>query len=228
MTFRGFSIPDGAYLPPELIYLLPNMSLGQLKCLIVILYHNLQIGSSEPLSLNDIEKLSGMARQTVITALGDMLRDGWIERQAVGNSYTYSPVVQFLDRSVQKLDSSVQNLDRLVNRESDRELINSLPDSLNLINLTSDEDGLKIRLVSQLRQAGVYLKTAQDIVDKHDEATIEEHLKYYQYALSRNLAHGPGWLVMSLKEGWGAPLGYEEPMTEERQRSRYAEWNREV
>ena len=50
MAFDGFTIPDGAYLPPELIYLLPNISGAKLKVVIVVLYHNLQIGGEEPIS----------------------------------------------------------------------------------------------------------------------------------------------------------------------------------
>jgi predicted transcriptional regulator len=219
--FAGFTIPDGAFIPPELIYLLPNISGAKLKVLIVVLYHNLQIGGGEPLSLTDIENLSGLrSRQTVISAVHELMDDGMLERYPVGNSFCYAPVVQLLDypgknerQIVQKLDhldKTVQKLDHPEQlSESDRELnlnLNTLNNSLS----DSEENGLKIRLVQQLRSAGVYLKTAQDIVRKNDQATIEQHLKYYEYALRANLAQGPGWLVASLKEGWGTPLGYQE------------------
>jgi hypothetical protein len=62
-----------------------------------------------------------------------------------------------------------------------------------------------------LRACRVYLKTAQAIVNEHDEAAIEQQLKYYRYALSTNMAQGPGWLVTAIKENWPAPLGYEDP-----------------
>jgi hypothetical protein len=45
----------------------------------------------------------------------------------------------------------------------------------------------------------VYLKTAQAIVNQHDEAAIEQQLKYYRYALSTHMAQGPGWLVLAIK-----------------------------
>jgi hypothetical protein len=56
----------------------------------------------------------------------------------------------------------------------------------------------------------VYLKTAQAIVNQHDEAAIEQQLKYYRYALATHMAQGPGWLVLAIKENWPVPLGYEE------------------
>jgi hypothetical protein len=92
-------------------------------------------------------------------------------------------------------------------RESDRELTinldNSLTDSLNL---TADSE--KSKLLAKLRSAGVYLKTAQDLVERFDDTSIELHLDYYRYALGKNLAQGPGWLVLSLKEDWQAPIGF--------------------
>jgi len=225
MNFPGFSIPDGAFLPPEIIYLLPHMNGSQLKVLIAILYHAGQIGGSEQLSLSDVENLTGLSRQSVITAIQFLLDEGVIERQEVGSSFTYAPVVKFLDypeptslkiRLVQKLDHPDESL-----RESERELNNlnlndSLSDSLN-----SPENGLKIRLLRELRSCGVYLKTAQAIVAQHDEATIRKHLEYYRHALSKNLAQGPGWLVLSIKENWPSPLGYKSP---EEERRRYSEW----
>lgn len=214
MNFTGFSIPDGAYLPPELIYLLPNMSGSKLKVIIVVLYNYLQISSSEPASLTDIEKMTGLSRQSVISALHELIEDDkLVGRQAIGNSYVYFPVVKFLDQAglkIRPFQKMVQKLDYPGElRESDRELNtdsdNSLSDSLNL----SGDAGQKIRLVTELRAAGVYLKTAQDLVKKNDETTIERHLDYYLYALENNLAQGPGWLVLSLKESWQAPLGYQ-------------------
>ncbi len=208
MNFTGFSIPDGAYIPPELIYLLPHISGSKLKVLFAVLYQNLQIGSGEPSSLTDIENLTGLSRQSVITSLRELLEEHRIDRQAVGNSYVYFPVVKFLDQRVKYLDSSVKKLDHPELRESERELNSDSEDSLSdSLNLT-DPASLKIRLVKELRAAGVFLKTAQAIVEAHDEATIERHMNFYRYALEMNLAQGPGWLVMSLKEDWPAPIGY--------------------
>jgi hypothetical protein len=42
-TFTGFNLPDGAWLPPELIYLLPNISGPELKVLGAVLYTYMQI-----------------------------------------------------------------------------------------------------------------------------------------------------------------------------------------
>lgn len=209
MPFSGFSIPDGAYLPPEVIYLLPNITGAKLKILLAVLYTNLQFGAGEALSFADIQRLTGLTRSSVNDSLSELLSGGFLERTPVGNSFTYAPVVKFsyhpqASEVVQKLNHLDDEL-----RESESQLNinlkNSLTDSLNL---TTAENGKKILLTKKLRAAGIYLKTAQGIVEQHDEATIEQHMEYYHYAIDKNMAQGPGWLVMSLKEGWQAPLGY--------------------
>lgn len=213
MTFRGFTIPDGAFLPPELIYLLPHISEAKLKVLIAVIYHNTQIGGGEPLSLTDIERISGLSRQSVITATRSLVDDdGMLERQKVGNSFTYTLVVKV----VQNLDypaggKVVKNLDqsatvKLSSESESLESFNSLSDSLN-----SGGNGQNfvqtVSKLQKLRSAGVYLKTAQALADKFDEETIDRHLGYYRTALENKMAQGPGWLVSSLKENWPAPLG---------------------
>lgn len=206
-NFQGFSLPDGAWIPPELIYLLPNISEAELKVVIAVLYHNLQVGGSEPLSLRDVEQITGMAHHSVINALKSLLDKALLERRQEGQSFVYLPKIRasanFALPLVQNLDSE----DGVKLRESGS--IN-LKDSSDSLNLTSDGSGAKIALIEELRNAGVYLKTAQELVKDHSEKTIHQHFRFYRYALSKNLAQGPGWLVLSVKQGWGAPLGYEE------------------
>lgn len=208
--FPGFTIPDGAYLPPELIYLLPNISGSELKILVVIVYHHTQLGGEEPTSLTDIENMTGLKRPTVSSALRSMMDLGYITRRLIGRSYVYEPVIQMVKKfnhSIVKKFNHQRHTESL--RESDSKLIkssfNSLSDSLNL----TGDDGKKIELIKQLRAMGVYLKTAQDIVSKYPEEKIHEQIDYYKYALDKNMAQGPGWFVMSIKEDWQAPLGYQ-------------------
>lgn len=102
MNFTGFTLPEGAWLPPEIIYLMPYFqTLGQLKCSIVAIYHYLQVGGSEPLSLTDFERLTGMSRPSVVEALKSLTgetTDGFpqiLERETVGQSYSYYPKIKF-------------------------------------------------------------------------------------------------------------------------------------
>ena len=235
MKFPGFSLPDGAYIPPELIYLIPHISGGSLKVLFIILHNNLQVGGNESLSLTDLEKLTGLSRKQVIRILNELLEEEIIERQAVGQSYVYVPTL--------RAGSDFQSTRRLmslartemspvgtemspVESESERELIINLNQN-NKLSDSSDSttNNDKITLLKKLRACGVYLKTAQAIVADNTPEEIEQQLKYYRYALEKNLAQGPGWLVLALKEKWPAPLGYQAEPDDELKRKRYAKWN---
>lgn len=226
MKFPGFSLPDGAYLPPELIYLMPHISGGTLKVLIAILYHNLQVGGSENPSLSDLEKYTGLSQRQLVRITTELLEEGIIERQAIGKSYTYGLVINRYD----KMSIETRQMSYKESRESESKLINlnikdSLSDSLNLTGEAND----KMSLLKKLRACGVYLKTAQAIVEANTPEEIEQQLEYYRYALKANLAQGPGWLVLALKEKWPAPLGYAPEITPEEKRKadaqRYAEWD---
>lgn len=235
--FAGFTLPDGAWLPPELIYIIPLLSESQLKCAVVGIYHYMQVGGAEPLSLSDFERLTGLSRQSVITALKALiglqeLKGGQIvqifDRQAVGRTYVYAPRVKNFDHPkgliVQNLDyhppeQIVKNLDSsgtVKLRESDSELnqpdsVNSLSDSL------KGQDGQKfLPLLKELRAIGVYLKTAQALVSEHSPEFLHKKLKHYRYALQIGFASSPGYYVQSVKEAWPAPLGYREPGADQR------------
>lgn len=239
--FSGFSLPDGAWLPPELLYLLPLFSsLSELKVLIATIYHYMQVSENEELTLNDLEDLTGLSRQSVVTAIKKLLGDNdyglqFLERTQQDRTFTYRPYldeslkVRLSDGEPPKKSLKVrlkegENGDeslkvRLMQElgslsKSDRELINNL----NLKNLLSDSlnysniDSLKVRLMllKELRAAGVYLKTAQGLVSNYSEERIRQKMKFFKYAMQSGFANSPGWLVAAIKEDWPEPLGYEE------------------
>lgn len=227
MKFPGFSLPDGAFVPPELIYLMPHISGGSLKVLLAILYNNLQIGGGERPSLADLEKYTGLSKRQLVRTTTELLEAELIERQAVGQSYTFALVVNgydkmsYLKREMSSVDDKMSHLES----ESDESVsINNLKNLK--INFTDSTDSTttndKISLLKKLRACGVYLKTAQAIVEANTPEEIEQQLEYYRYALKANMAQGPGWLVLALKEKWPAPLGY---VAEADPMNRYREWD---
>ncbi|MEA3438865.1 MAG: helix-turn-helix domain-containing protein [Chloroflexota bacterium] len=200
--FVGFTLPEGAWLPPELIVMLPGLNQSQLKMLIVIIFRFMQVGGNEATSLTDLEFLTGLSRQSVSTTIKKLLDCCLITRTELGKSYSYEPMVKFLDHQVKS-----------VKRESIKDI-----DSLSL-SLDS------LELVEKLRTLGVYVRTAQEIVKSYDEDVIEQQIKYYTHAFKRGLARSPGWLVLSIKKGWGPPLGfYDDSRNKDPQK--YRDWER--
>jgi predicted transcriptional regulator len=199
--FQGFQLPEGAWLPSELIDLLPDLSGSQIKTLIILIYNYTQIGGSIPTSLSDIEVLAGLSRQSVITSLKSLLSAGIIERSKVGQSYIYEPRVKFLDPQVKNI----------VNKKEESEESN-LSDSLS--NLT---------ILRCLKSNGIYAKQARQFITDYDQEYIQRHLDYYEFALTAGIARGPGFLNMSIKEDWQQPLGYDRRKLKP-DRERYSEW----
>ena len=195
--FEGFSVPDGAWMPPELIYMIPSLGMAQLKILIILIYQQLQIAGSTVVSLTDLEHLTGLSRVSVSSTLAELLDQGLIERQKVGKSYSYQATVKLVYQSPVNL--VYPKLSKLRESDSIDININSLSDSLNLT-----------AMIGKLRSHGVYLKTAQEVVSKYDAETIDRHLLYFQHALKMGIAKSSGYFVMSIREGWGPPLGFEE------------------
>lgn len=198
-TFDGFSVPDGAWLPPELIYMLPSLGMAQLKILIILIYQQLQIAGSAVTTITDLENMTGLSRVSITQTLEELRSQSLIEREKVGKSYAYRPTVKLVYRSSVNLVYSELSTKL---RESDSKLINSLSDSLNLT-----------PLIGKLRSIGVYLKTAQAIVSEHSAEEIELYLRYFEYALKNGLAKNSGYFVLGIRESWGPPLGFEQPET---------------
>lgn len=231
--FNGFSLPDGAWLPPELLYLLPFFSsLSQLKIILAVIYHQAQVGGSEPLTLDDIQRLTGIGgRSTVTQALTWLLGENKyqlrvLERIPVDRTYCYltrlqmSPETGLINdrescfRTHKSNESPVLGLSKA--RESESQLKDLIKDSLTDSLTDSDSDEIndlerRLILLRDLKAAGVYLKTAQDLAARFSEQRIREKMAYFPYALGMNFAEGPGWLVMAIKEDWPAPLGYVPP-----------------
>jgi len=237
MNFSGFTFPEGAWLPPELIYLLPYLKGGQLKCTIAAIYHYMQVGGSESLSLSDFQRLTGMARSSVSATIQELTegRIQTIERQACGNTYLYIPKLKLFATATAEngaifvlpgnangrkiLPPGTPDSTKIEPPTAENGAIFVPPgegkgeESDKLINLTDSTDSLNslVGLLNDLRAAGIYLKTAQELMERHSEEKIRQHMLYYQYALRMNIAQGPGYLVTSIKENWGPPLGYKAP-----------------
>jgi phage replication O-like protein O len=76
------------------------------------------------ISLSQLEKATGMTRQSVAAGLARALENGWIERIAEGNSFSYAVVVQKVDQSrnhtsPESRPKSVQKVDQQVVQKID-------------------------------------------------------------------------------------------------------------
>lgn len=91
MSFRGFSLPDGAWLPPELVDILPDIkTMAEIKVTIVAIYMTLRVGAMEAvISISDFEALTGMDHKGVKRGIDRAIERGTITRTPFGNTFLY-------------------------------------------------------------------------------------------------------------------------------------------
>lgn len=238
--FPGFSIPEGAWLPPELLYILPDIqSVSELKVTIAAIYETLRVGVVEAVvSLSEFEALTGLSRKSVIAGIQRAIERGTVRRQQVGQVYLYRlhfnthtepagretgptsgvspPATSILSPLVTSVKST------LVGEESTQTSVESTQTSVlspphvvmhvtspHSENIQHEHD--RSALVAEMRQLGVVLKVAQQMVVKYDPQYLLEKLEQARYAVEAGIAdNGPGWFVCSVRDNWQAPLGYKQ------------------
>ena len=90
-AFAGFTLPDGAWLPPEFLIILPEIrTLAELKVTIAAIYQTAQIGGTAPISLSDFQALTGLERKSVTRGINAATARGTILRAEYAGTYIYS------------------------------------------------------------------------------------------------------------------------------------------
>jgi hypothetical protein len=242
-VFPGVRLPAGAYLPIEIIQALPYMSLAEMRVVMATVYHTLQFGGGESLTLSDFERLTGLARPSVVAGLKAAMRRGLMVRYPVpgyrgSTEYLYEinaypeisgsknePLNELSGSNFEPLEQISGSKNEPLNPEnselsgsnfeplnelsgSNFELgghiklsnaVNSNTESLLLTAAPLNLNGGEIKILNRLRNCGVYLTTAHQLVREYPAERIEAWLRIYPLAV-RVYGVGPGWLVSAIKD----------------------------
>lgn len=227
--FAGFSLPDGAWLPPELLEILPEIrTVAELKVTIAAIHETLRVGVVEAIvSLTDFEALTGLARTSVSRGINAALKRGTFKRQKVGNTWLYR--LHFRYESAPAASSKTLPFGSDTRQDQGKTLQVGSDVSLDVVMHDTLSEGDKqhqeqrAALLLKMRELGVRLKVAQNLVVKYDPAYLLEKLEQALYAVDRGLAdNGPGWFITSVREDWQAPLGFGERQRQKKSpRERY-------
>ena len=195
--FDGFTLPEGAFFPPEFFQLLPDLrTLGEVKVLIVVLSEYLKAGlDARPLTFDEIQELTGLARQTVSTALQRLRTLRAIRRiGALGGTFRYEP------RLKESLNFRLPMHDSLHAWESLTETPPMLDENMH--------EG--VQLLNE--KCGVSLRVAGDIVTRYPLDTIRLHVSYALAAAEAKMIRKTlaAYVVASIRDNWGPPLGWKE------------------
>lgn len=200
--FLGFSLPEGTFLPPEFLELLPDLrTLGQVKVLIVILAEYLQTGlDARPLTFDEIQALSGLARGTVNTALQELRTLRAIRRiGAAGGSFRYEPRLQESLKIRLPMHDSLHVFEH--DQASSKALLDDMHEAVQLLN----------------KKCGVSLRVAEDIARRYSLGDVKRHCSYALAAAEAGVIRKTlaAYVVASLRDQWGPPLGWKEEKEEE-------------
>jgi len=225
--FPGFTLPEGAWLPPEILMLLPDIrSASELKITIAAIYEALQIGGDGAvISLTDFQSLTGLDAKGVLRGIKAALKRGTLKRERRGQSYFYRLAIRDKtpERDWQNTSGKMPvHVTCMYNTTSEEHTYIQHEGQDATGKMPGDEKHLA--LLREMRELGVALKVAQNLLQRYDVDYLREKLRQARFALEQGLAqNAPGWFVASVRDGWGAPLGYDPnaDLSDEERRKRY-------
>jgi DNA-binding Lrp family transcriptional regulator len=211
----GITLPDTVVLPPEIVPLLPWMSLSELKVVIAAVARLMQVGGAEPITLSEFQQMTGLSRPAVLDGIERAMKRGLLMRfEMTGyrghTMHVYELKPRFIGKNFLPITpiKAKQSKDVVVD-------IDSSSTDLTLLNLSAGENFLqktpeneaKNGLFLQLRKIGIYTKTAQFLLENYPFERIQACLELYPLALRARRANGPGWLVKAVSDpNWDLEL----------------------
>jgi hypothetical protein len=211
--FPGFSLPKDTFLPPEFWDVLPGIkTMSELKVLLVVLREYFRAGlDAQPLPVDRIQLLSGLARKSATDGLQRARVCGTIIRRRMGGTYGYEPRLREAAQANER-DSSGSEPPCM--HESSHDLSSAF---------SSDEHdhALEFKNSQQLRREvyrvlvvefGVACRVADDIATKRDPNYCLKHIEYARYEVQTGFSPDKpaGYIVARIRDDRPAPLGYEE------------------
>ncbi|GAP11802.1 hypothetical protein BECAL_02996 [Bellilinea caldifistulae] len=221
----GISIPDTVVLPPEVVMLLPWLSLAELKVVIAAVARLMQVGGAEPITLSEFQELTGLSRPAVLDGIERAMKRGLLMRfemtgyrghtmhvyelkpRAIGGNFP--PIggsigkdfigKKFLPITPIKAKQSKDVVNDLDLTTTNFALLN-LSEREKIFSKKTPENEAKNGLFARLRKIGIYAKTARFLLDHFPLERIEKCLGLYPLAVKAGRADGPGWLVKAVSD----------------------------
>lgn len=218
----GISIPDTVVLPPEVVMLLPWMSLAELKVVIAAVARLMQVGGAEPITLSEFQEITGLSRPAVLEGIERAMKRGLLTRfEMTGYRGHTMHVYELKPRFNPPIDSSSDSIGKNfigkkflpitpIKAKQSKDVVDDIDSTTNfaLLNLSagakfsqkSPEIEAKNGLFARLHKIGIYAKTARFLLDNFPLERIEKCLELYPLALKVGRADGPGWLVKAVSD----------------------------
>ena len=201
MTFLGFSLSPSQQWPPELAPLLPYLkSMSELKTLLFVLdactWAQLE---PVPLTLNQIQRGTGLARQSAVTGLKLALEHGLLERDRAGLTFAYHP------RLAESAAARLQCVCTMNHKQ-----LQTMGQTQSLQSKKGAQYHQLYRLL--VEEFCVAAAVAENILLTHDLDTVQQHIEYARVEIERGgIRRRAGYIVARIRDNWGPPEEAETP-----------------
>lgn len=220
----GISIPDTVVLPPEVVMLLPWMSLAELKVVIAAVARLMQVGGAEPITLTEFQELTGLSRPAVLEGIERAMKRGLLMRfEMTGyrghTMHVYELKPRVIGGNFPPIGGSIgkdfigKKFLPITPVKAKQSKVNVVDSELTTTNLTllnlserakilqkTPENEAKNGLFERLHKIGIYAKTARFLLDNFPLERIEKCLELYPLAVKAGRADGPGWMVKAVSD----------------------------
>lgn len=194
MKFKGFTIPDDMTFPPELREIIPDIkTVAELKLLLIILDAYFQAGlDAQPLTFDQLQKRTKLARQSVSDGLKKLLANDYIQRLSAGDTYAYEPSLESRLPCHESLDSDSKKLDSH--------------------DIEHDHAWRSKIWTTLVKEFGVSSRVAEDIALNRDPAYVQRHIDYAHYEIESGFQpkRPAGYIVARIRDDRPMPLGYKD------------------
>lgn len=187
--FPGFSIPQGAFIPPEIQDVLPDIHLlSELKVLFAALFDACQPGrAGMPLSITALMKLTGMTRQSVIRGRTACVERGTFFTWQEAGTQIYALHLKFGEGGVMVIPPVV---------------VTTTPTTTPTTELLTDDHS---QLRDRMLRVGVSPGSARHILRRYSTARIEQvvgHVEHILHSQPGRLTSPGGFVCAALKHQW--------------------------
>lgn len=218
-SFDGFSLPDGAWLPPEILHLLPHIStLAEIKILIAAIYETMSSRGPAVISLGDFQALTGLSRKAVSRGIQAAIARGTIRRHPASGTFIYhlhtttsppsdrvtTPLLTDAGMAHKQVTPTVLQGTTAASTPTPAPTDTPTPPHVVHecdINISHPEDlhadGVtpplpspeRQALIREMRDLGVALKVALSIAGRYEPEYLTEKLRQCRFAIEQKLAH---------------------------------------
>jgi len=190
--FKGFTGFEGSVFPPELREIVPTIkTLSELKLLLIVLDSYFQAGlDAQPMTFDQLQKRTKLARQSVNDGLKKLLSKGYIQRLSAGDTYAYEPSLDSRLPCHESLSFDGEKLD-----SHDKEYVHAWQSRI---------------YTALVQEFGVASRVAEDIALNRDPAYVQRHIDYAHYEIKAGFQpkRPAGYIVARIRDDRPMPLGY--------------------